>query len=143
LEIAFLIRIPLVYAFLPDVTQQIHSFRASGVVSSQVASAAGVAIRASRKSAGSLCTTPVAICFLDIRLWYIKLTAAPNFDWGLYDYRQKNKAAKDPAWAVAHNGDTELHGVCWFDWIPGSDKAKVLSLPSADSQNGKQSDYCK
>jgi hypothetical protein len=65
------------------------------------------------------------------------------FDWGVYDYRQPNKASQDPAWAAAHNWDTELHGVCWFNWISASDKAKVLSLPSADSQSGKQSDYCK
>lgn len=41
LEIAFLIRITLVSALLPEVTQQIHSLRASGVMSSQTSLAFG------------------------------------------------------------------------------------------------------
>src|SRR3989344_4108618 len=69
-ESAFLIRILLVSAFLPDVTQQIHSLRASGVISSHTARAAGIEIIARRKSAGSLCTTPVASAFLLITLFY-------------------------------------------------------------------------
>src|SRR6186997_2378723 len=48
-ESAFLIRIFLVSTFLPDVTQQIHSLRASGVISSHTAFAAGVTISALRK----------------------------------------------------------------------------------------------
>ena len=49
---AFWIRMILVSAFLPDVTQQIHSLRASGVISSQVFFAVGLVVRAFRKSAG-------------------------------------------------------------------------------------------
>lgn len=62
----------LVSASFPDVTQQIHSLRASGVVSSHVASAFGVDARASFKSAGSLCIVgiPSEIPFLVIRLFY-------------------------------------------------------------------------
>jgi hypothetical protein len=63
-ESAFSIRILLVSTFLPDVTQQIHSLRASGVISSHTARAAGIEIRALRKSAGILCTVPVEISFL-------------------------------------------------------------------------------
>ncbi len=48
-------RMSRVSAFLPDVTQQIHSLRASGVVASQVARAFGVKLIALRKSVGSLC----------------------------------------------------------------------------------------
>lgn len=54
-EIAFLIRIFLVSAFLPDVTQQIHSFRASGVMSSHSVFTAGTEVIALRKSAGKVC----------------------------------------------------------------------------------------
>jgi hypothetical protein len=41
-----------------DSTQQIHSLRASGVMSSHLASAAASQTSASRRSAGSSCTTP-------------------------------------------------------------------------------------
>ncbi len=53
-------RIILVSAFLPDVTQQIHSLRASGVISSHTARAAGADIRALRKSSGIVCIVPPA-----------------------------------------------------------------------------------
>lgn len=74
-------------------------------------------------------------------------------DWGVYDYRQQNKASKDPEWASAHssedpdrgeyyNSETYLYAVCWFDWISTEDKTKVLSLPSSDPAHGKESDFC-
>ena len=51
----------LVSGFLAEVTQQIHSLRASGVMSFHAASAAGPA-RAFFRSAGSLCTAfPVKV----------------------------------------------------------------------------------
>ena len=50
----------LVSSFLADVTQQIHSFRASGVISVQRRFAAASHSIAFRKSAGSLCTVPCA-----------------------------------------------------------------------------------
>jgi len=46
---------------LADSTQQIHSLRASGVISSQVASALGLAIKAAIKSTGKAWTTPPGI----------------------------------------------------------------------------------
>lgn len=64
-------------------------------------------------------------------------------DWGVYDYRQKNEASKNPEWAATHTSDTYQYAVCWFDWISQEDKGKVLSLPSSDSQSGKTSDFCK
>lgn len=64
-------------------------------------------------------------------------------DWGVYDYRQKNEASKNPTWAANHNYEIESYAVCWFDWIPTEDRAKVLSLPSSDSGSGKESDYCR
>jgi hypothetical protein len=44
----------LVSGFFTDITQQIHSFRASGVMSSHFSRAAGSDISALRKSAGTL-----------------------------------------------------------------------------------------
>src|SRR5580700_2587653 len=53
-----------VSGFLTEITQQIHSLRASGVISSHFARAAGSAMRTFRKSAGTLCTAPAEIAFL-------------------------------------------------------------------------------
>jgi hypothetical protein len=54
----------LVSGFLTEITQQIHSLRASGVISSHFARAAGSEMRTFRKSAGTLCTAPAEIAFL-------------------------------------------------------------------------------
>jgi hypothetical protein len=54
----------LVSGFLTEMTQQIHSLRASGVMSSHFASAAGSEMRTFRKSAGTLWTAPAEIAFL-------------------------------------------------------------------------------
>src|SRR4029077_18944842 len=56
----------LVSGFLTEITQQIHSLRASGVMSSHFARAAGSAMRTFRKSAGTPCTAPAEIAFLII-----------------------------------------------------------------------------
>ena len=48
----------LVSSFFADVTQQSHSLRASGVISSHAVLAAGSEVRTFFKSAGTLCTTP-------------------------------------------------------------------------------------
>jgi|SRR5215471_7433054 len=56
----------LVSGFLTEITQQIHSLRASGVMSSHFARAAGSAMRTFRKSAGKRCTAPGGIAFLGI-----------------------------------------------------------------------------
>lgn len=53
-----------VSGFLTEITQQIHSLRASGVISSHFARATGSEIRAFRKSAGTWCTGPGEIAFL-------------------------------------------------------------------------------
>jgi len=69
-ESAFLIRIPRVSAFLPEMTQHIHSLRASGVISSHSARTLGAEAMALRKSSGIACTTPPAIVLLLIDLFY-------------------------------------------------------------------------
>lgn len=55
LDIAFLMRMSRVSAFLPEVAQQIHSFLARGVVESQVAFARGDFKSAAFKSLGKVC----------------------------------------------------------------------------------------
>lgn len=64
-------------------------------------------------------------------------------DWGVYDYRQKNEASKNPQWASTHSSEIYQYAVCWFDWISPENKTQVLALPSSDTQSGKSSDYCK
>ena len=51
----------LVSSFLAEVTQQIHSFRASGVIAAQRPFAAASDSMALRKSAGSLWSVPLVI----------------------------------------------------------------------------------
>ena len=63
-EIAFLMRILLVSTLLPEVTQQIHSLRARGVISCHTASAEGAAAIAFRKSLGIVCKEPARVSFL-------------------------------------------------------------------------------
>ena len=54
----------LVSGFLTEITQQIHSLRASGVIPSHFARATGSEMRTFRKSAGTLCTAPGESAFL-------------------------------------------------------------------------------
>jgi hypothetical protein len=54
----------LVSGFLTEMTQQIHSLRASGVISCHFARAMGSEMRTFRKSGGILCTAPGEIAFL-------------------------------------------------------------------------------
>lgn len=58
-----------VSSFLADVTQQIHSFRASGVILAQRLFAAASASMAFRKSAGSLWIVPPAIALVVMHAW--------------------------------------------------------------------------
>jgi hypothetical protein len=54
----------LVSSSLADVTQQIHSLRASGVMSAHTPAATGSDAIALRKSAGNLCTGPGRAFFI-------------------------------------------------------------------------------
>jgi len=60
-ESALSILIFLVSDILLEVTQQIHSLRARGVMSCQSSSTFGLEARAFRKSSGILCTVPAEI----------------------------------------------------------------------------------
>jgi hypothetical protein len=53
----------LVSSFLAEVTQQIHSFRASGVIAAQRSFAEASDVMAFRKSAGSLWGVPLVLKF--------------------------------------------------------------------------------
>jgi hypothetical protein len=61
----------LVFGLLTEMTQQIHSLRASGVISSHFARAAGSEMRTLRKSAGTACTAPRenALLVMDFSLY--------------------------------------------------------------------------
>lgn len=67
----------LVSGFLTEMTQQIHSLRASGVISSHFARAIASDVSAFRKSAGTLCTAPGEMvlfgidCILSHRHWAV------------------------------------------------------------------------
>ena len=56
----------LVSSFLADVTQQIHSFRANGVISTQRFLATTFDSMAFLRSAGNLCTVPPAMALVVI-----------------------------------------------------------------------------
>src|SRR5437762_5668647 len=60
-----------VSGLLTEMTQQIHSLRASGVISSHLARAAGSEMRTFRKSAGIACTAPreTALSVMDFSLY--------------------------------------------------------------------------
>lgn len=57
-------RMPRVSAFFPDVTQQIHSLRASDEMLPHFLHVAAEEASAFRKSSGSLCTDPEASGFM-------------------------------------------------------------------------------
>ncbi len=88
-------RMLLVSTFFPEVTQQIHSLRASGVISSHTARALGIEATAFRKSAGSLCIvsgrrdSPATLMIYGL------------FDRGLKFFRFIRSYAVDPS--VFHN----------------------------------------
>ncbi len=68
LDIALFMRMARVSDFLPEVTQHIHSLRASGVMSVHSASTFGVLVMDFLKSAGSVCIVPLKFTFVVISL---------------------------------------------------------------------------
>lgn len=71
-----------------------------------------------------------------------KKTGNVGVDFGVYDLRQENKAAQNPAWLREHGGEQAPYALCWLDLLPAPDSTKAKNLPGGDSINGKQSDYC-
>jgi hypothetical protein len=60
----------LVSGFFTEITQQIHSLRASGVMSSHFSRAAESEMRAFRRSAGTVCAAPGDNAFLAMNSFY-------------------------------------------------------------------------
>lgn len=65
-----------------------------------------------------------------------KKTGNAGVDFGVYDLRKSNGISKG-------NPEFNSFAVCWFDWLPASDAAKVKALPAGDGASGKASDLCK
>lgn len=67
-----------------------------------------------------------------------------GMDFGVYDYRQRNTAARNATYRQAHASfsASNYHAVCWFDMLPGGDAVTANALPSRDQAMGKTSDYC-
>jgi hypothetical protein len=89
----------LVSSFLTEMVQQIHSLRASGVMSSQAASAFASDASAFRRSAGRLCTTPpenrMVVIVLSRRLKVKHLIREYNLDSGtIVAYRSPAPASR-------------------------------------------------
>lgn len=74
-----------------------------------------------------------------------KPTANYGFDLGVYDYRKQNASAGDPTYIAKHKNELSqaAYAVCWFDMFPSADATVYKSLPAADQNQGKNSDYCK
>jgi len=70
-----------------------------------------------------------------------------GFDFGTYDYRQRNDMSKNSEWADIHNQyqSLEWFGTCWIDQLPGADAAKAKELAFVIINPAKPnivSDYC-
>ena len=63
-------------------------------------------------------------------------------DFGLYDVRKPNNVIPNSAWADSFADEQEFghYGVCFFDYLPGTDGDIMRSLPTG--KEGKTSDYC-
>ena len=70
-----------------------------------------------------------------------------GFDFGVYDYRNRNEISKNQQWAGIHNAyqATEWYGACWLDMLPSADKARAKELAFVVINPAKPniiSDYC-
>lgn len=92
---------------------------------------------------------PVAVTQGDViatAVGFEKLNGTGNtsFDFGVYDLRQKNKAAQNASWVSQHQQELELaaHAICWFDKFPAADNARIQQVLAKDTQSSRESDYC-
>jgi hypothetical protein len=73
-----------------------------------------------------------------------------GFDFGVYDYRERNKISHNEQWAAIHSpfSATEFHGVCWISLLPDDDAAKAEAMANdRNNYNSSKpfnltSDYC-
>jgi len=92
----------LVSGLLTEMTQQIHSLRASGVISSHFARAAGSEMRTFRKSAGTACTAPreTALLVMDFSLYpagVVLVRVVGNWEVNFWFARHRQTKALDNA----------------------------------------------
>lgn len=73
-----------------------------------------------------------------------------GFDFGVYDYRQRNKISSNSQWADIQSqfSASTFHGICWIPLLPANDASKAESI-SKDRNNYNSnkpfnltSDYC-
>jgi hypothetical protein len=73
-----------------------------------------------------------------------------GFDFGVYDYRERNKISENKDWAAIHESFSaqHFHGVCWLPMLPDADAAKAEAM-AKDRNNynlskpfNLTSDYC-
>lgn len=73
-----------------------------------------------------------------------------GFDFGMYDYRQRNQISRNAQWAAIHRpfSAQTFHGVCWLHYLPGNDAAQTIAM-AKDRKNYNSnkpfnltSDYC-
>lgn len=78
--------------------------------------------------------------------------AAQNygFDFGVYDYRERNEISKNSEWAKIHEpfSAQTFHGVCWLPLLPSADaqRAETMAKDRNNYNSSKPfyliSDYC-
>lgn len=88
----------------------------------------------------------------DVIATRVGFPAAANygFDFGVYDYRQRNEIAKDKKWAEIHKqySAQHYHGVCWLPMLPAANaqRAEALAKDRTNYNSSKPfnltSDYC-
>ncbi|MDO8482949.1 MAG: M23 family metallopeptidase [bacterium] len=96
-------------------------------------------------SRGTFLETPIPVKKGEIIATKIGWPGGPNgFDWGVYDLRKENEAAKDSAFRKTHEFQWwyDYHGLCWLDYLPDKDQSFTKALPGGDGKMGKTSDYC-
>ena len=89
-------------------------------------------------------TPPVFVAKGELIATKVGMESTKNvfFDFGVYDFRQRNSA--DYSGRNYYNIEQYgMHAICWLENLEESTKTVALSLPGADGQNGKKSDYCR
>lgn len=73
-----------------------------------------------------------------------------GFDFGVYDYRQRNEISRNSAWAAIHQpfSASTFHGVCWVTMLPPADAAAAEAMSKDRTRYNSSkpfnltSDYC-
>ncbi len=64
------------------------------------------------------------------------------YDFGIYDLRAPNSLSQNADYVNQNGREVAGHGVCWFDWIPTAEAAKVKRAAKNQEQTLKKNDYC-